>query len=150
MYSTARSDGIVLYQLYCLLIVLLIDKVSGSLPMYYCMVVSWSEVNACQWLCYTRVMDPISTISGSVGGWYWASSLLDSRIDLNIDRQDSHSVVPPSVSLTHTNDVLGTLLEERKCVKERMVLVNDGVARIKKKLFVLLTLRVKNESEKLS
>ena len=78
----------------------------------------------------------------------------DSKTDLSIDKKDSPSTVPVSVGpvqaiSTHTNDVLGTLLEEWKSAKERMVLVKDGVAKIQEKHLLLLSPRIENESKKL-
>ena len=103
-------------------------------------------------------MDPISvelqSQNQSVAGTKLQGSS-DSRMDLTIDKEDSFSTVPVSVIptgtiSTHTNDVLGTLLEEWKSAKERMLLVKDRVAKVKEKLFVLLTLSVEDELKKLS
>ena len=78
----------------------------------------------------------------------------DSKIALTIDKEDSPSTVPVSVSptrtlSTHTNDVLGALLEEWKSAKERMLLVKDRVDNFQEKSFLLLTSSVENESKKL-
>ena len=83
-----------------------------------------------------------------------SQGISDSKTDLSIDKKDSPSLIPVSVSLvqtisTQTSNVLGRLLEEWRVAKERMVLVKDGVAKLKKNRFLSLTLSVENELKKL-
>ena len=77
--------------------------------------------------------------------------LSDSRLELDNDKENLYSPVSIFVTPPHQDDVLRSLCEEWKNVKERMVLLRDEVARVKQKgsESVVFVLDIEKESNKL-